>query len=151
MVDPELPMLTLADLGVLRGVELSEGVVIVTITPTYAGCPALTAMRDDLTRRLTQGGFSKVEIRHQLTPAWSSDDITERGRSRLREHGLSAPGPAPRQAGPIPLTLGPSRRTTRCPRCGEPGELTSEFGPTACTALYVCGSCHEPFEHLKEH
>ncbi len=152
VTDPEMPMLTLEDLGVLRSVEVSEaGAVVVAITPTYSGCPAMATMRDDLVHRLTDAGFTDVRIRVELHPAWSSDWITEAGRRALAEHGLSAPGPAPQGGGPIPLTLAPTRRDLSCPRCGAVDvELTSEFGPTACKALYRCQSCLEPFEHVKE-
>lgn len=152
--DPEMPMLTLEDLGVLRGVrEEDDGRVVVTITPTYSGCPAMASMRDDLVHRLADAGYdARVEV--ALAPAWSSDWITERGRQALRDHGLSAPGPAPRHrsdTGPVPLSLLPVRRAISCPRCGSPAvELTSEFGATACKALYRCGACLEPFEHVKE-
>ena len=148
--DPEMPMLTLEDLGVLRSVEVVADRVVVTITPTYSGCPAMATMRDDLVHRLSDAGFrARVEV--ALTPAWSSDWITERGRAALREHGLSAPGPAPSRGGPIPLTLMPTARAIACPRCGSARtELTSEYGATACKALYRCADCLEPFEHVKE-
>lgn len=152
VTDPELPMLTLADLGVLRDVVAEpEGGIAVTITPTYSGCPALATMRDDLVRALQQGGFDEVSVSIRLDPPWSSDWIGERGRAALRSHGISPPGPAPRAAGPIALNLLPTRRELVCPRCGsEHSELTSEFGSTACKALYRCADCLEPFEHLKE-
>jgi ring-1,2-phenylacetyl-CoA epoxidase subunit PaaD len=148
--DPEMPMLTLEDLGVLRDVRESGGEVVVTITPTYSGCPAMATMRDDLVHRLTDAGYAaRVEV--ALSPAWSSDWISERGRRALREHGLSAPGPATRHDGPVPLTLLPARRRLACPRCGsEDTRLSAEFGATACKALYRCESCLEPFEHVKE-
>lgn len=151
VTDPELPMLTLADLGVLRDVREEAGTVVVTLTPTYSGCPALTAMRDDLVRRLAEEGYAGARVEVTLTPAWSSDLISARGRRALRDHGLSAPGPAPRHEGPVPLTLTPTRRALDCPRCGSPRtELVSEFGATACRALYRCTACLEPFEHVKE-
>jgi ring-1,2-phenylacetyl-CoA epoxidase subunit PaaD len=151
VTDPEMPMLTLEDLGVLRGVEEVDGAVVVAITPTYSGCPAMATMRDDLVHRLTDAGFDDVRVRVELTPAWSSDWITERGRAALAEHGISPPGAAERPAGPIALNLAPTRRRLTCPRCGSTAvELTSEFGPTACKALYRCTACLEPFEHVKE-
>lgn len=151
VTDPEMPMLTLQDLGVLRGVEADGDRVVVTITPTYSGCPAMATMRDDLVHRLRDDGFSDVDVRVSLHPAWSSDWITDRGRRALAAHGLSAPGPAPRRDGPVALSLQPVRRALTCPRCDSPDvELTSEFGPTACKAIYRCTSCLEPFEHVKE-
>ncbi len=149
--DPEMPMLTLEDLGVLRSVSLDEdGTVVATITPTYSGCPAMATMRDDLVHGLHDAGFDAV-VRVSLTPAWSSDWITPRGRAALAEHGITAPLPARRAEGPIAISLMPMRRDLRCPRCGSADvELTSEFGPTACKAIYRCTSCLEPFEHVKE-
>ena len=152
VTDPELPMLTLADLGVLRDVAVdAAGRVEVAITPTYSGCPAMATMRDDLVRRLTDEGFDAVTVRVELDPAWTTDWITERGRAALRDAGISAPGPAPRHDGPVALDLGPVRRAVACPRCGSSEvELTSEFGSTSCKALYRCRACLEPFDHVKE-
>lgn len=156
VTDPELPMLTLADLGVLRSVDVVDGVVEVAITPTYSGCPAMATMRDDLARRLAEEGFEAVRVRIELDPPWSSDDISARGRAALRAAGISTPGPAPHSptdlaTGPVPLTLAPVRRRLTCPRCGSDDvALTSEFGSTACRALYRCRACREPFDHVKE-
>jgi ring-1,2-phenylacetyl-CoA epoxidase subunit PaaD len=151
VTDPELPMLTLADLGVLREVSVEGDAVEVAITPTYSGCPAMTEMSRALVGALADAGFADVRVRVALSPAWSTDWISPRGRKALAEHGISPPGPAPRCTGPVPLTLAPPRRTVHCPRCGsDRAELVSEFGPTACRALYRCASCAEPFEHVKE-
>ncbi|RNI25527.1 1,2-phenylacetyl-CoA epoxidase subunit PaaD [Flexivirga caeni] len=151
VTDPELPMLTLADLGVLRNVEQDAvGAIVVSITPTYTGCPAMAAMRDDLVRRLTEAGIAPVRVRVQLSPPWTSDWISDEGRKALRENGISPPGTSSR--GPIALTLKPKRRAIQCPQCGSGDtEVTSEFGSTACKALYRCRACGEPFDHLKEH
>jgi ring-1,2-phenylacetyl-CoA epoxidase subunit PaaD len=150
VTDPEMPMLTLEDLGVLRDVAEDDGRVVVTITPTYSGCPAMATMRDDLEHRLLDAGYDDVEVRVSLTPAWSSDWITDRGRRALAEHGISPPGAAP-AGGPIALDLLPTRRAVRCPRCGSDDvRLLSEFGATACKAMYACQQCLEPFDHVKE-
>jgi ring-1,2-phenylacetyl-CoA epoxidase subunit PaaD len=150
VTDPELPMLTLADLGVLRDVREADGEVVVTITPTYSGCPAMATMRDDLVHRLEDAGYAaRVEV--SLAPAWSSDWISERGRDELRAAGYSTPGPAPRRDGPITLNLLPTRRAVHCPQCGSGStERVSEFGATSCKALYRCLDCREPFDHIKE-
>ncbi|RHW27566.1 phenylacetate-CoA oxygenase subunit PaaJ [Nocardioides immobilis] len=152
VTDPELPMLTLHDLGVLREVALDEdGGVVVAITPTYSGCPAMATMRDDLLHRLQAAGFAEARVRVALEPAWTTDWITPEGRAALAEAGISPPGPAPRREGPVALSLSPTRRAVRCPRCGaDDVALTSEFGSTACKAMYRCRDCLEPFDHLKE-
>jgi ring-1,2-phenylacetyl-CoA epoxidase subunit PaaD len=152
VTDPELPMLTLADLGVLREVEYDDvGRLVVSITPTYSGCPAMASMRDDLVHRLTREGFDDVTVHVRLHPAWTTDWISERGRRALADSGISPPGVAPRRTTKVPLTLLPARRALTCPQCGSAHvELTSEFGSTACKALYRCTSCLEPFEHVKE-
>jgi ring-1,2-phenylacetyl-CoA epoxidase subunit PaaD len=152
VTDPELPMLTLAELGVLRSVEDNGDRVVVAITPTYTGCPAMDAMRDDLDHRLRSAGYRDVEIKVVLEPAWTTDWITESGRRKLAEASIAPPGPAPKRAsGPIPLTLGPSVRTVSCPQCGSADTVeVSGFSATACKALWRCRSCVEPFEHVKE-
>jgi ring-1,2-phenylacetyl-CoA epoxidase subunit PaaD len=148
VTDPEMPMLTLDDLGVLRSVSVEGSRVVVTITPTYSGCPAMATMRDDLVHRLADAGLD-AEVRVSLSPAWTSDWISPEGRAALAAHGISPPGAAPR--GPVGLSLLPTRRTLSCPRCGgDEVSLTSEFGTTACKAMYRCTSCLEPFEHVKE-
>ncbi len=152
VVDPEMPMLTLDDLGIIRSVEQSDGTVVVTITPTYSGCPAIEAMRADIHRALRAAGYPTVRVRTVLAPAWSTDWISDAGRRKLAEAGIAPPGRAPaRPAGPIPLTLGAPPSPVRCPRCGAPAtDELSRFGPTACTALRRCPACREPFEHMKE-
>ena len=140
VTDPELPMLTLADLGVLRDVRVEDGTVVVDITPTYSGCPAMGVMRADLVHALHRAGFADVDVRTVLSPAWSTDWISAEGRRKLAAGGIAPPGRAPvRTAGPVPLQLGPSRRTAVCPQCGSADtEETSEFSATACKALRRC-------------
>ena len=153
VTDPELPALTLADLGILRGVRTGDdGTVVVEITPTYSGCPAMGVMRADLVHALHRAGFGDVEVRTVLSPAWSTDWISDEGRRKLAAGGIAPPGKAPiPTAGPVPLNLGPTRRTASCPVCGSADtEELSEFGATACKALRRCRTCCEPFEHVKE-
>jgi ring-1,2-phenylacetyl-CoA epoxidase subunit PaaD len=152
VVDPELPVLTLADLGVLRDVEEAGGRIVVTVTPTYSGCPAMDEIRADLRRSLAQAGYHDVEVRTVLRPAWTTDWISEEGRRKLAAYGVSPPSHAGRRpAGPVPLQLSPTRQLVRCPRCdsSRTTEL-SRFSSTACKALYRCEECREPFEHMKE-
>jgi ring-1,2-phenylacetyl-CoA epoxidase subunit PaaD len=148
--DPELPMLTLADLGILREVSADGERVIVSLTPTYSGCPALAEMRGDLARRLAAAGLD-AEVRTVLSPPWSSDWITSAGRRKLAAAGIAPPLPAPRRGGPVPLALAPVGRDVACPLCGAPGAgLAAMFGSTACKALYRCRACGEAFEYVKE-
>jgi ring-1,2-phenylacetyl-CoA epoxidase subunit PaaD len=154
--DPELPMVTVADLGILCGVAAEDGHLVVTITPTYSGCPALREIAHDLRHRLAQAGFPDVTVRTALSPAWSSDWITAEGRRKLREAGIAPPNPArdgqARRGGPVPLTLtlAPGAPVS-CPRCGSADTVrTAAFGATACKALFRCGTCREPFEYVKD-
>ena len=152
--DPELPMVTVADLGILREVAAEDGRLVVTITPTYSGCPALPEIAHDLRHRLSRAGFAEVIVRTALAPAWSSDWITAEGRRKLRAAGLAPPHPAPSHPaprGPVPLTLGRRGEPVPCPRCGS-GDTrqTAAFGATACKALFRCETCREPFEYVKD-
>jgi ring-1,2-phenylacetyl-CoA epoxidase subunit PaaD len=145
--DPEMPMLTLEDLGVLRSVEVCGDVAVVTLTPTYSGCPAMAEIKADVRGAVEALGL-RAEIRTSLSPSWSSDWISPRGREALAAAGVAPPG----QASPVSLGLPTVRVTSAdCPRCGSSDtSLTSAFGPTACTTLHVCRACGEPFEKVRE-
>jgi ring-1,2-phenylacetyl-CoA epoxidase subunit PaaD len=157
--DPELPVLTLRELGVVRAVRVhGTDAVEVDLTPTYTGCPAIEAMSLDIERVLRAHGMREVTVRTVLTPAWSTDDISPEGREKLQEFGI-APPRVRRDGGPVPLALGPTRtlapdtgtEPVRCPHCGSADtELLSRFSSTACKALRRCLACREPFDHFKE-
>lgn len=149
--DPEIPTLTIEDLGILRSVDYSsrEGVVV-TITPTYSGCPAIREIAADVTARLNRAGFERVTVATQLAPAWSTDWITLEGKRKLAAVGIAPPSAAPRHAGPVPLTLGRRPPSPGCPRCGSlDTQLTAQFSATACKSLHRCNACGEPFEAVK--
>ncbi|WP_053652217.1 1,2-phenylacetyl-CoA epoxidase subunit PaaD [Micromonospora sp. NRRL B-16802] len=146
VVDPEIRVITIDELGILRAVEEdpATGRVTVTITPTYTGCPAMDVIRADIRRALAAAGHPDVEVRTVYSPAWSTDWISDGGRAKLAAAGIAPPSPV-RVPGVVSLTL-----AVRCPRCGSPEtEQVSRFGSTACKALWRCRSCSEPFDHLK--
>jgi ring-1,2-phenylacetyl-CoA epoxidase subunit PaaD len=152
VTDPELPMVTLAELGIVRDVRETPDGVQVAITPTYSGCPAMEAIRDDIVNALRVAGYGRAAVRTQLSPAWTTDWISESGRAKLVAAGISPPGAAPRRAaGPVPLVLGVRGEPVDCPRCGHAEtERISAFSATACRELRRCPACREPFEHMKE-
>ena len=146
--DPELPWLTVADLGILRDVASEGDHVTVTITPTFSGCPAMQAIQEDLRAALTRAGFRHVEIQVQLRPPWTSDWITQDGRRKLAAAGIAPPHAVPH--GELQIALTRPRDTVTCPRCGATNTTErSRFGSTPCKALYRCDTCLEPFEYVK--
>ena len=146
VLDPELPMVTIEDLGILRDVtEDDQGRVHVTITPTYSGCPAMETIREDIVSTLELAGYQRVDVEFVLSPAWSTDDLTDEGRDKLARAGIAPPGPVRTADGAVALTL-----SVRCPQCGSlDTRESSRFGSTACKSLWVCGACREPFDHFK--
>jgi ring-1,2-phenylacetyl-CoA epoxidase subunit PaaD len=143
VADPEIPVLTIRDLGILRDVRVEDGTVHVTITPTYSGCPAMDAIRSDIADVCARAGRPDVVVHTVLAPAWTTDWLTEEGKRKLREYGIAPPGP--RRGGPVVVQL-----SVRCPQCGSPDTReVSRFGSTACKALHVCNRCREPFDHFK--
>ncbi len=146
--DPELPPLTVADLGILRSVVVEDGTVVATVTPTYSGCPAVEVIEDDIRTALERAGCDRVRIVRSFAPAWTTDWITADGHRKLRDAGIAPPRPVP-AGGPVPVTLG--ARPIACPRCGSADTVeVSAFGSTACKALRRCRACAEPFDHVKE-
>jgi len=150
--DPELPMLTLADLGILRDVAVTGTHVVVSLTPTYSGCPAIAEIRAELASRLAAADFADVEVRTVLSPPWTSDFISPEGRQKLAAAGIAPPRSQVKKAhGPIPLTLFARGPVVDCPACGSADTVrTAAFSGTACRDLYRCRTCAEPFEHVKE-
>ena len=147
VTDPEVPVLTIEDLGVLRSVDVDDaGAVHVQLTPTYSGCPALDAMRDDVLVALTHAGYDDVHVDLVLSPAWTTDWMSEAGKEKLRRYGIQAPtGRAAVKEGPVRVQL-----AVKCPRCDSLNtrEL-ARFGSTSCKALYECRDCLEPFDYFK--
>jgi ring-1,2-phenylacetyl-CoA epoxidase subunit PaaD len=145
VLDPELPVVTIADLGILRDVtEDDQGRVHVQITPTYSGCPAMETIRTDLVDALLSAGYRRVDVEFVLSPAWTTDWMTDEARAKLTAYGI-APPTARVADGPVPLEL-----SVRCPQCGSTDTReSSHFGSTACKSLWVCRSCREPFDHFK--
>ena len=144
--DPEIPVLTLEDLGILRGVERQGAAIVVRITPTYTGCPATLAIRLAVETALLEAGLATARVETVLSPPWTTDDITEDGRRKLKDYGIAPPG---RRSG-RPETGLFAEETVACPRCNSTAtQRISEFGSTACKALWRCQTCHEPFDYFK--
>jgi ring-1,2-phenylacetyl-CoA epoxidase subunit PaaD len=146
VVDPEIPVLTIADLGVLRDVAINDGRVEVAITPTYSGCPAMNMITLEIELALERAGFRHSKVRTVLSPAWTTDWMSENGRRKLREYGIAPPRAASSRRALFGI------EQVACPQCGsEDTEVLSEFGSTACKALWRCKSCREPFDYFKCH
>lgn len=134
--DPEIPVISLVDLGVIRDLRWQGGELVITITPTYSGCPATRVIAADIARLMKEKGIENMRLETQLSPAWTSDWISRKGRAALEAYGIAPPEPGGRPA--------------RCPRCrGENLERISQFGSTPCKALWRCRDCLEPFDHFK--
>jgi len=145
--DPEVPVLSVVELGIIRGVEAEGARAAVTITPTYSGCPAMKVIEDDVRDALQRAGFEEIGIKTVYSPAWSTDWIPAPAREKLRAYGIAPPPPT--TADDL-VPFGRTMRAVRCPFCGSPDTaLESAFGATACKSLHVCRSCRQPFEHFK--
>lgn len=153
VADPEIPVISVVDLGIVREVAFEDGECVVTITPTYSGCPAMQVIADSVREALTTHGVDKLRIVSRLSPAWTTDWMSEAGKAALKGYGIAPPS---QQAIDISgLHAGIRRRAApqvSCPHCGSPHtQLTSEFGSTPCKALYKCLDCREPFDYFKCH
>ncbi len=146
--DPEVPVLTIEDLGVLREARITDAGAEVVLTPTYSGCPAIDQMRDDVVARLQEAGYANVEVSTTLSPAWTTDWMSEAGKHKLEEYGIAPPHVRSALGdGPVRLQL-----AVKCPRCHSPRTReVARFGSTACKALYECQACLEPFDYFKAH
>ncbi|MGO1545649.1 MAG: 1,2-phenylacetyl-CoA epoxidase subunit PaaD [Gulosibacter sp.] len=151
VTDPEIPVLTIIDIGILREVMVaSDGTAQVIITPTYSGCPAMDTIKADVEQALREAGYDRYEVTMSLAPAWTTDWMTPEGKQKLEQYGIAPPtgnSAVGMQRGPKRLSL-----AVRCPNCGsiKTNEL-SRFGSTACKALFQCASCKEPFDYFKVH
>jgi len=144
--DPEIPVINILELGVLRDVKLNGEEVIVDITPTYSGCPAMKMIQDDIIAKLKENGMEKIKVNMVYSPAWTTDWITEEAKEKLRKYGIAPPEKSTSDKN---VLLGGKKI---CPRCGsENTEIVSQFGSTACKALYKCLDCKEPFDYFKCH
>jgi len=151
VMDPEVPVLSVVELGIVRDVERVGTGALVTVTPTYSGCPAMREIEHEIRRALADRGVDPVEVRTTYAPAWTTDWISDTARAKLEAYGIAPPGWAGALASTTTVVQLERRSSrVRCPRCGS-GEttLTSEFGSTACKSLRVCRACGEPFEQFK--
>ncbi|CAP42266.1 phenylacetic acid degradation protein [Bordetella petrii] len=148
--DPEIPVLSVVDLGVVREVAWDGATCVVTITPTYSGCPAMREITHDIERTLAGHGVAAVRVETRLAPAWTTDWMSERGRAALKGYGIAAP--AERAIDISGISRRVAEPVVACPHCGSTRtRLVSHFGSTSCKALYRCGACREPFDYFKTH
>jgi len=147
--DPEIPVLSVIDLGIVRQVKVTGNAVEVTITPTYSGCPAMHRIESDIRDVLVAQGWSEVKIRTALQPAWTTDWLTESGKKKLKAYGIAPPN---NTHAVCHIELFQQDEAVQCPRCGSyHTQLVSRFASTACKALYKCNDCREPFDYFKCH
>ena len=146
VTDPEIPVLTIQDLGIVRDVIVNNNEAEIIITPTYSGCPAMDAIAFDIRLKLMEKGYKNVKISQVLSPAWTTDWMTEEGKEKLRQYGIAPPHRIQQ------LLSSGEPASVICPRCSSSNtQLLSQFGSTACKALYQCNDCKEPFDYFKCH
>ncbi len=152
VMDPEMPMINVVELGVVREVAFEHGAVRVDITPTYSGCPAIQVIEREIVATLSSYGFDDVQVRTVYSPAWTTDWMSEATKQKFRDHGIAPPKGNSDSSGGIAelVSLRRARPTIECPFCSSANTvLKSEFGSTACKAIHFCNSCHQPFDHFK--
>jgi ring-1,2-phenylacetyl-CoA epoxidase subunit PaaD len=144
--DPEIPVLNVVEMGIVRSVEVKDNNVLVGITPTYSGCPAMDVIGDEIKRILLQNGFAEVSVKYMLSPAWTTDWLTDEAREKLRQYGIAPPEHSTAEK----AALHGAGKTVLCPRCKSAHtHMISNFGSTACKALWQCDDCKEPFDYFK--
>ncbi len=144
--DPEIPVLTVVDMGVVREVEEKDGKVLVSITPTYSGCPAMNEIESNIRWALEEAGYNEVEVKTILSPPWTTDWMTDEGKAKLQEYGIAPPEGSSADKS---VLFGEAKKVM-CPRCKSRNTImVSQFGSTACKALYKCDDCKEPFDYFK--
>lgn len=149
VTDPEIPVLTIVDLGIARSVELEDDTFVIKITPTYSGCPAMKTIENEIEKTLLANGIQNFEVRKDFSETWTTDWMSDDAKKRLKEYGIAPPGKTDADEDFL-KTLKGSTRVIPCPYCDSTNtELQSEFGSTACKAQYYCHDCDEPFEHFK--
>ena len=153
VVDPEIPIVSIVELGIVRGVARDRDGWVITVTPTYSGCPATRVIESDIRAAVASTMEDKVRIATALAPAWTTDWIAPEARRKLQEAGIAPPHPSPGEGTQgQPVTLHRRRETVRCPRCGSLRTVElARFGSTACKAQYRCTDCLEPFDYFKPH
>lgn len=148
--DPELPVVDIVELGIVRDVFIEGDAVRVDVTPTYSGCPALSVIEDEIVQTLRAHGFGDVKVRNIFSPAWTTDWLSDETKQKLKDYGIAPPGTAATSDGADLITIRRSRETIACPYCGSRNtEQKSEFGSTACKAIHFCNGCHQPFDYFK--
>ena len=148
--DPELPVVDIVELGIVRDISVEGDSVQVDVTPTYSGCPAMQVIEQDIVQALEAYGFREVKVRYVFSPPWTSDWLSEQTKAKLRESGIAPPMSEESSGAEELVTLRRTRKTIACPFCGSlNSEERSEFGSTACKAIHYCNSCHQPFDYFK--
>jgi ring-1,2-phenylacetyl-CoA epoxidase subunit PaaD len=150
--DPEIPMIDVVELGIVRDVKVDGSSVSVDITPTYSGCPAMQVIEREIGETLRSHGFTQVKVRTVYSPAWTTDWMSEETKEKFREYGIAPPSGSSPTGGIAELvSIRRAQPTTQCPFCGSSNTVRkSEFGSTACKSIHYCNSCHQPFDHFKD-